>query len=266
MNLDRLFAGCASSVATVFLTGCIPFGDGDVTGKVSGEFKLREGISQIAGFDHEAGQASNPSIEVKLQTQIHEPRNYAAGNNPNATGTVRVNDKTLKFDYEGNISFADMIIDSGAPGAPVSNLTLGSEFASKISPESRAQFEKSMKAIKKLDEVHREKGKKFDGAMFAVGFGRNKADKSPVGQTCGSYFYAVTLQVTVDAPTSTLAGLLDGPVADGPTIPAGTVVQYFFATGPCGSYACAGLAEKGKLKGEYTKVVTPPPPTAPTAH
>lgn len=273
MNWKTLIAGSAAVSVATLITGCAP---GDVVGKISGESKLRNAGSSISGFNHDNAETNNASIEVKLKAEILEPFSgvVPALNpynlltlNPNAVGSVNVNDKTLKFEYEGDVVYANLALSNAPAGSPVALTEAASarkgEFAGKLNPEFRARMEKTFKAVKNVDDIHREKGKKLDGVFLAVGHGRNKVSPTNAAPTCGSYFLSLTLQTSVDLPAGALDGFFTlpvvGSISGSPAIPAGSTFQTFVAVGDCGYYESIGVAEKGKIKVEVKNTL----PTAP---
>ena len=271
-NWKILATECLGIVAATLITGCAP---GDATGKVGGESKLRNAGSIIAGFNHDCGETNNASIDVRLKAEILEPfaglipapvpQNLLALN-PNAVGSISVNDKSLKFEYDGDVVIANLIRCDVPVGATVAlNEELDArkaEWLATLDPEIRTRIDATYKAVQKIGDIHLEKGQKLDGVFVAVGHGRNKVSPTNSTPTCGSYFVSVTLQTQVDIPAGALNGFFPGPILVGgtPAIPAGSTFQVFVALGECGFYEHVGVAEKGKIKVEY-KLITPPPIT-----
>lgn len=288
-NYSLIGLGATIAVATALTTGCAP---GDTTGKISGETKYRMAFSRVSGFNHTDCQTNLACIEVKLGAQILEafagidPNTFINLNpalvntfNPNAMGAITLNDKTLKFTYAGDVVYGNLYNSTAT--APTLPAEVQNRLAPNghLNPEFQARMENSFKPFKKIEEIHRQRGAKFNGVFFAAGHGRNDLkrddDKSPTpppaGGTCGSYFFSVTLQTTVDLDAGSLDsffsigqivsgfGIPIGSTLSGP-LPAGTTIQLFVAAGDCGDYEAIGVSDKGKIR---VQIDPPPAPLAP---
>jgi len=266
MKLKTLITSCAAFAAVVLITGCAPSSQ---TGKLSGESKLRNAGSAIYGLNSQPAQTNNASIDINLQSEIIEPFGglipsenpyaYLMALSPNAKGSIRVIDRTLKFDYSGYVMFGNIIsnnqtiavgdFDRGA--LPQGTEAKKSKLDDNLTPEFRVRMEKTYKVVKKIQDIHTAKGKKLDSVFYAAGHGRHKTKPGDSDPSCGSYFLSVTVQTTVDLPEGALNGFysLPGlPSSSSPAVPAGETFHVFVAVGECGYYESVGVAEKGRVK------------------
>ncbi len=281
-NAIKLIVSGTALAAVGFITGCAP---GDSTGKVAGETRLRSAHSSISGFNHDYTENNNSCIDLKISAEVLEafsgvdPSVFGSGANllalnPNARGLLTVKDKTLKFQYEGDIVFANLVtFPSDTQGIQSQvQARLGADAGSALTPEFQERLHKSMAPFNKINEIHKNKGVALDGVFIAAGHGRNclpreereeregKPAPAPVpGDTCGSYFYSLTVQTKTLIPAGALDSFLNVPIigSSSPEIPAGSTLQLFVTVGTCGFYEALGVSDKAKIKVDLKKVIIP---------
>lgn len=276
-NVLKLIVSGTALAAVGFITGCAP---GDSTGKIAGETRLRAASSHITGFNHDTAETNNASINLKLSAEILEafsgidPTTSVANLlalNPNAQGSINLKDKTLKFAYDGDVVFANLVTFPQTTQGIQSQIQarLGAESGSELTPEYKERVRKSLSPFVKINDIHIKNGVSLDGVFVAVGHGRNSPyrdddSKAPVpspGATCGSYFYTVTVQTKTLIPAGALDSFLSVPIIGvggaSPEIPAGSTLQLFATVGTCGFYEALGITEKSKIKVDIKKVLIP---------
>jgi len=283
-NVLKLIVSGTALAAVGFITGCAP---GDSTGKVAGETRLRSAHSSITGFNHNYTENNNSCIDLKISAEVLEafsgidPSLFGSGANllalnPNALGSLSVKDKTLKFQYDGDIVFANLVtFPSDTQGIQSQvQARLGADAGSALTPEFQERLHKSMAPFNKINEIHKGNGVALDGVFIAAGHGRNslpreegkegKEGKPPApapvpGDTCGSYFYSLTVQTKTLIPAGSLDSFLNVPIigSSSPEIPAGSTLQLFVTVGTCGFYEALGISDKAKIKVDLKKVVIP---------
>jgi len=255
------------------ITGCLP---GNTIGKVSGTTKLRNVASSISGFGRASTiESTNSRVDVTLDVNALEPFAGITGAPalqsaafPNAVGTVRLNDKTLNFGYQGTVMFCDLITSNTA-----ANVTLPAQVQAELSrnhaqvqPDFEERMNRSIRPFQRIGEYHERCGARFNGVILNVGHGRpvacqsdddRKPNQAPT-TTCGTYFVSVTVQTTVDLPENILSDFTILPFPS-PAIPAGSTLELFITFGTCGYYETVGVTEKSKIRADVT-VVTPPTP------